>query len=124
MDKGECFLMGSPGGRTKHLWVVISDTKKHGGLGVIINFTTDKNRSGGECCFVKSDHPWLTEPQSWACFGDAMLMTVQGWSDIEKGINHGFIVKAAKMNTALVNKIVEAAKTSNAFQPVLIQYLD
>jgi hypothetical protein len=124
MDKGDCFLMGNPNGQTKHLWVVISDTKKHGGEGVIVNFTKNKDRAGGECFLSKGDHPWFTETHSWACFIDAMLMTVAGWNQIKIGIGAGFIVAAATMPAPCLQKIIAAAKSSALLPSVLKPYLD
>jgi len=124
MDKGDCFLMGVPGGRKKHLWVVISDPTKYGGCGVIVNFSKDRIRSGGECFLARGDHPWLTEPQSWVCFNDAMLMTVLGWQKIQDGINNGLIIATDKMPTAFVDKIIAAARVSRLFHKPLLKYLD
>jgi hypothetical protein len=124
MDKGDCFLMGAPSGRTKHLWVVISDTRKYSGCGVIVNFSTNESRSGGECSLLQGEHPWFTQGQSWVCFKDALLMTVQGWNDIQTGMSMGFIVLSDKMPVACVDKIITAAKTSKFFQVALLKYLD
>src|SRR5262245_42190068 len=122
MDKGDCFLMGSPGRNTKHLWIVISDTKKHGGEGVIVNLTTNKHRCNGECLVEKKDHPWLTEAESWACFGDALLMDAKGWAHIDAAILAGFIVVETKMADACVGRIVAAAKISKALPARLLPY--
>lgn len=86
MERGDCFLMGNPKGKKKHLWTLLSDVRKHSGAGVIVNFSTDQNRSGGECPIVKNEHRWFTEPTSWVCFGDAQLITVDGWVQIQTGI--------------------------------------
>jgi len=124
MDKGDWFLMGAPGGRKKHLWVVISDPKKYGGCGVIVNCSTDKIRAGGEFFLALGDHPWLTEPQSWVCFNDALLMTVRGWNEIQTGFDKGFILPTSKMSAVCLNKIITAARTSHFFHEPLLKYLD
>jgi hypothetical protein len=123
MDKG-CFLMGTPRGRKKHLCVVISDPTKYGGCGVIVNLSTDRARSGGECFLARGDHPWLTEPQSWVCFNDALLMSVSGWNEIQTGIDMGLIIPTDKMSTQCVDKIIAAAKASRLFHEPLLKYLD
>ena len=56
---GECFLMGWPGGHTKHLHIVINDPNKHGGVAIVVNATKNEVLSGGELMVTNSDHPWL-----------------------------------------------------------------
>jgi hypothetical protein len=124
MDKGDCFLMGALRGRTKHLWVIITDPAKFGGSAVIVNLSTDALRSGGECFLAAGEHPWLIQPQSWACFKDAMLMTASGWNDIQTGINMGFIIPTDRMPADSVEKLIAAARTSRFLSPVLLPYLD
>ncbi len=123
MEKGDCFLMGAPGGCPKHLWIVISDPPKYEGFGVIVNLSTNEARSGGEFFLVKGEHSWLTEPRSWVCFKDAVLMTPSGWNDIETGINMRWIVPVDRLDASCVERIIAAAKVSRFFQPVLAKYL-
>ena len=55
MEKGDAFLMGVVGGAKKHLFIVISDPRKHHGCGVIVNVSTDKARAGGACLLAKGN---------------------------------------------------------------------
>jgi hypothetical protein len=124
MNKGDAFLMGVPGGKKKHLFVVISDTKKHDGFGLIVNFSTDKIRSGGECPFVNGEHPFLTEPLSWVCFGDATLLSPDGWAKVQAGITRKTIVPQVPMSAPCLARIINAARISKAFPPVYLKFLD
>jgi hypothetical protein len=124
MDKGDAFLMGVPGGTKKHLFVIISDINKHNGFGVIVNFSTNKVRSGGECLFARGEHPFLTEPESWVCLGDATPVPPPGWAKIQNGIKNHLVIPQPRMSLACVARIVNAAKISRAFPPVLLKFLD
>lgn len=131
MDKGDAFLMGvlKTRNKKKHLWVVISDPKKHSGAAIIVNISTDKNRTREECPLVTGEHPRLDEPTSWLCYGDAVRMTPSGWLTIQEGIAKGFIVPERKCPTACLEKIVagakaSAAKTNGAFPKEFLKYLD
>ena len=53
MRKGDTFLMGNPGGRKKHLWIVIGDIPNSQGLGVAVNVSSDLSRTKGECPLVE-----------------------------------------------------------------------
>jgi hypothetical protein len=72
MQRGDTFLMGNPGGRRKHLWMVIGDVPHPTGIGVAVNTSTDPRRTKGECPLTIGDHPWITENCAIA-FGDAQL---------------------------------------------------
>jgi hypothetical protein len=124
MDRGDCFLMGNPKGKKKHLWTLLSDVRKHGGSGIIVNFSTNKIRSGGECPIAKNEHRWFTETTSWVCFGDAQLISPDAWVQIQTGITIGFIVPEQKISSICIQRIIEAAKTSKAFPPKYLPYLD
>jgi hypothetical protein len=88
MKLGDAFLMGSPGGSTKHLWILISNPAAHNGHGVIVNLTTNRERSGGECRLGVGDHQWLTS-ECWASFADAKLIAPDQWCNIQSGIRQG-----------------------------------
>ena len=107
MDKGDAFLMGVPGGTKKHLFVIISDLNKHNGFGVIVNFTTDKVRSGGECPFARGEHPFFTGLESWVCMGDATQVSPPGWAKIQNAIKNHLIVPQPKMSLACVARIAQ-----------------
>jgi len=123
MQKGDVFLMGNPRGRTKHPWIIISDLNKHGGSGVIVNLTTDKNRSGADCCLNVGDHPWIAE-ESWVCFGDAILLPPTAWQKISQGIASRIIVPQPALPAAHIQKIVAAARVSKSFPSVYLKFLD
>jgi hypothetical protein len=82
MQKGDVFLMGNPGGHTKHPWIIISDLVKHGGCGLIVNLTSDKIRSGAECSLNVGDHPWIKN-ECWISFGDALCLCAAEWQAIK-----------------------------------------
>jgi hypothetical protein len=124
MEIGEAFLMGSPRGNSKHLWIVISNKNKHGGKAVIINVTTDQARCCGVCMLAAGDHPWLVEAQSWVSYRDAMLMDTSGWGRIYEGMRSGMIVSERKTPEPCLKKIIVGAKQSHAFPPRLLEYLD
>lgn len=120
--------MGNVGGKTKHLWVVISDTKKHNGCGVIVNISKNKKRTREECPLAAGEHPELDEPTSWVCYCDATLQTPNGWAEIQKGIPK-FIKPAVKCPPACLAKIIAGAKVSagkpdGAFRTDYLPYLD
>lgn len=131
MDKGDSFVMGvlKTKVRKKHLWIVLSDIKKHNGFGVIVNISTDKDRTRQECPLACGEHPWLDEPISWVCYGDATLMTPSGWSTIETGIKNGFIIPQEICPQTCLDKIISeakisAAKPNGAFRRQLLPYLE
>lgn len=105
--------MGVPHGRKKHLWVLLSDPQKHGACGVIVNFSTDEERSGAECPLGVHEHPWFTEPTTWVCFGDATLLTPESWPHILKGIACRVIIPERKCSAELLAKVIQGAKTSS-----------
>ena len=123
MQKGDTFLMGSVGGSKKHLWVLISDLNKHSGAGIIVNLTTNKDRSGGDCSLCQGDHPWLTE-ECWVSFGDALCLAPEQWKKIEQGIAIKLIVPREQLAKSHLEKIVSAAKVSKAFPSIYLRFLD
>lgn len=112
-------LVFAPGG---HLWVVISESSKHGGQYVIVNLTTDLFRAGKECELFPSDHPWITQ-KSYVTFGDARLVSPTEDSKIATHISSGTIKNNQPMSTASLGKIIAAAKTSKALAANHLQYL-
>ncbi|MGA9778615.1 MAG: hypothetical protein WBS33_10125 [Verrucomicrobiia bacterium] len=123
MQKGDTFLMGSIGGKKKHLWILLSDLNKHRGTGVIVNLTTDKDRSGGDCSLCVGDHPWLTS-ECWVSYGDAMCLASDKWSKIQHGIAMGLIVLQDPLAKNHLEKIILAAKVSKAFPSLYLKFLD
>lgn len=123
MQKGDTFLMGSIGGKKKHLWILLSDLNKHHGSGVIVNLTTDRDRSGGECSLGIGDHPWLRS-QCWVSYGDAMRLAPDKWPKIQHGITMGLIIPQNPLAKNHLEKVILAAKVSKAFPSLYLKYLD
>jgi hypothetical protein len=129
MDKGDTFLMGVLKGRKKHLWVVISDPKKHNGIRLIVDLSTDPDRTGKECPILYGEHPWLTEPVSWLCYADAAPIPDNRWHLILAGIPSQFVIPERPMPTITLGKIIagakiSASKTNGAFRKDYLPYLD
>src|SRR5579863_714542 len=122
MQLGDTFLMGSPGGSTKHLWIVISNPAAHNGHGVVVNLTTDRERSGGECCLAVGDHQWLAG-DCWVSYGDARLIAPTQWRNIQDGVNQKLIILQPPVSASVVARIVATAKVSTAFPPAFLKYL-
>jgi hypothetical protein len=122
MKLGDAFLMGNPGGSTKHLWILISDPAKHNSHGIIVNLTTDKERSGGECRLSVGDHRWLT-CDCWVSYADARLIASDQWRNIQYGIRQRILIEQPPVAAAALAKIIAAAKKSTAFAPVFLKYL-
>lgn len=123
MQKGDTFLMGNVGGNKKHLWIVLSDLSKHHGTGIIVNLTTDKERSGGDCSLCAGDHQWLTE-ECWVSYGDAMCLSPDKWLKIQHGVTQRLIIPHDPLAKAHLEKIISAAKVSKAFSSVYMKFLD
>lgn len=123
MEKGDTFLMGSVGGNKKHLWILLSDLSRHHGVGVIVNLTTNQERSGGECPLVRGDHPWLTE-KCWVSFGDAMCLPPEQWRKIQQGVAHRLILPQEPLGKVHLEKIISAAKVSRALPSVCLKFLE
>jgi hypothetical protein len=125
MEIGDSFWMGNPKGKTKHLWVVISDKHKHGGNCVAVNFTKDEIRACGECLTFQNEHSSLTEPKSWVTFGDALEITsgtYRKFSMLAALSPPGF-APANKAPLPCVAKLIAGAKTSTAFPIIYLKYL-
>lgn len=121
MKKGEAFLMGSPGGTKKHLWIVIGDKVLPTGTGVAINLSTDTNRTKGECPLTVGDHPWITENCA-VSFGDALELSLQIENQIKMGIAVKFIVAQPVASPDLIARIQTIAATSSNFPKALLKY--
>jgi hypothetical protein len=117
MNKGDSFLMGvliknNAYPPKKHLWVVLSDISKHGGYGVIVNLSTDELRAEGDCPCEPHEHPWLNEPVTWVCYGDAKLIKPEGWQQMQAGIKNRVIIPQAACTKIFVDKLVTGAQLS------------
>lgn len=72
MKEGDAFL-GAPPGRTKHLWVVITEPDESGCV-VLVNVTTateSKQRLDRSCVLDVGDHPFIKH-QSLINYQDAL----------------------------------------------------
>jgi hypothetical protein len=116
---GDTFLLG----QASHLWVVISDPKKHAGEFVLVNITTDAFRAGKDCELNVGDHQWIRH-KSYVNFGDARKVTPQEEAKIQLLLSQGHIKQHFPMKTSIVQKIIAAGKTSKALATELRDLLD
>jgi hypothetical protein len=121
MKKGDTFLMGNPGGRTKHLWIVIGDIAHRSGTGVAVNTSTDLCRTKGECPLTIGDHPWITENCAIA-FGDALELNTRNKNHIQSGIGAGFIIIQKPASPELVSRIQAIAISTPSFPRTFLKY--
>jgi hypothetical protein len=121
MQKGETFLMGNPGGRKKHLWIVIGDTPHPPGSGVAVNVSTDLCRTKGECPLTIGDHPWITENCAIS-FGDALELNSGTELQIQAGIRAGFIIIERPASPQLVLRIQTIANSTRSFPRTFLKY--
>jgi len=126
MEMGDSFWMGNPKGNTKHLWVVISNKHKHGEICVAVNFTKDEARACGECLTFQKEHPSLKEPKSWVTFGDALEITPTTYRNFTMlaSLRPAGFVTAEKSPRICLEKLIAAAKSSDAFPIIYLKYLD
>lgn len=123
MDLGDSFLMGSVRGDTKHLWIVISDPKKHAGAALIVNLTTNSFRASSECPLSPGDHPWITAP-CWASFSDARLISTPAqWKALDDAIRSGHIILERATPTKTLSTILTAARKSRNLPSKYLPYL-
>jgi len=121
MQQGDTFLMGNPGGRTKHLWMILSDPLKHGGAFVIVNLTSP-DVAHSTCVLKFGEHPWL-KYDSDVNFGDSLEITAKAANNITVGINSNTIIPQVPLSISVVQRIVAAAQLSPAFSRRLKIYL-
>jgi hypothetical protein len=105
-----------------HLWVVISDSTKHAGLSIIVNFTSDIFRAGKDCELNVGDHQWIKK-KCYVSFGDARMITPKKESTIMKLIASGTIKTHFPVKSSVLQKIVAAAKISKAMPEEIKCYL-
>jgi hypothetical protein len=121
MHKGDTFLMGNPGGRKKHLWIVIGDVPHPTGRGVAVNTSTDLSRTKGEWPLTIGDHPWITENCAIA-FGDALELNSCNEDHIKAGIGAGFIIIQPPVTPELVLRIQTVAIGTLSFPRTFLKY--
>jgi hypothetical protein len=117
MKIGDTFVIGEGG----HLWIVISDPAKHSSRFVIANLTTDANRAGTDCELNRGDHQWIREV-CYINFGDAREVTPIEEARISECIEDGRICKHFPMKSAVLQRIICAAKKSKALPTGLRKY--
>jgi hypothetical protein len=124
MQLGDTFLMPCPWSQAKilHLWIVISDPAKHGGIFVIVNLTTDRARSGSDCKLNKGDHPWVTE-ECFVSFGDALEITPSQEAMINQLIPSKTVILHDPLDEEVLLRIITAAKQSKALTLKYKKYL-
>lgn len=109
MKLGDAFTMAVPPRYdTPHLFFVISDPSKNGGLYHIVNITTDYIRAGAECVLDTGEHEWIT-CKSYLAFRDAREIGLH--LNLDSLV--GTLVKMQKpLRADVLAKIVSAARTS------------
>ena len=122
MQLGDAFLMGNPRGRTKHLWVVISDPRKHCGDFIAVNFTTDQTRAERHCILAVGDHPWITET-SYCSYGDALEIKQCKVGAFQAMKTIGGLVPQPPLSAGVLRRVRQGALVSMAFPPNLLAYL-
>lgn len=101
-----------------HLWIIISDRTKHGDKFVVINLT-DSSRGKYSFTLTIGQHPYIYK-ESDVNFGDAFLTSVD---ELKAELSANSAIPHAKMDMAIVKKIIQLARTHCAFPPTLRKYL-
>ena len=122
MKLGDAFRWGQPPKiKVQHLFFVISDPTLHGGTFVVVNITKDHIRAGRDCILQVGDHPWITG-ESFVSFRDARLITPSEEISLSALIGTQVIIEQA-LDSAVLARIVQAAKVTRSLAPVFKQYL-
>lgn len=120
MRLGDAFTMAVPPRYdTPHLFFVISDPAKSGGIYHIVNITTDYIRAGKDCILNIEDHEWITEP-SYISYRDAREITPA--LDLDSLVGKLVIMKAP-LRTLVLEKIVSVAKTTKGYRNEFKRFL-
>jgi hypothetical protein len=104
---------------TPHLFFVISDPSKNGGVYHIVNITTDYIRAGKDCVLNSGDHDWITK-QSYVSFRDAREITLQ--LDLDSLIG-GLVAMKTPLRTEVLEKIVGVAKKTRGYRNEFKRFL-
>ena len=122
MNLGDTFLMSVPPRfDCDHLFFVISDPNEHNGTYIIVNVTGDESRADRECVLIKGDHPWITK-ECFVAFADALEITPERDAMINVLIGTRVTVQPC-LDTAVLAKIITAAKCSSAITRAFKKYL-
>ena len=108
MNLGDTFVMGTPGHRTKHFWIVISDPSDNGGEFVIVNLTSARSTKAN-CTLDVGDHPWIKK-FSVVNFGDALC--IRDDRNFQEAIRRRYVVPQVPMARSLVEHVREHARCS------------
>ena len=120
MNLGDAFLMRIPG-HQHHLWFVISDPTAHAAF-IIVNVTSDAERTGKECALLPGDHKWITK-ECYINFADALEITPEKAIFIQTLLGKGCIKMEAPLDGVVLRRIIAAAKKSKALQIAFKKYL-
>ena len=118
MKLGSTIVWCPPGTVKDHLWIVISDPSKHGGVCVVVNLTESLHGKFSHTLRV-GQHRWIYK-DSDVNYGDAFATTE---SHLEAQIKIGAAIPHDDMNPAVVADIVQRAKTHPAIARILRRYL-
>jgi len=120
MKLGDAFTMAVPPKYdTPHLFFVISDPSKNGGIYHIVNITTDYIRGGKDCILAVGDHDWIKEI-CYVAFRDAIEVTPEKNLDSLVG---KLIVMRTPLRPEILAKIVGVAKTTKGYRDEFKKYL-
>jgi hypothetical protein len=113
MKLGDAFTMAVPPRYdVPHLFFVISDPAKNGGIYHIVNLTTDYIRAGKECVLNVGDHEWITKT-SYVTFRDAREIDTKLGMAIDSLVGNMVQMQRA-LRADILQKIIEAAKVSRS----------
>jgi hypothetical protein len=121
MKLGDAFLMPVPDQDCDHLWFVISDPTKHGGVFIIVNITSDEHRASGECPLGPGDHKWIKK-KSFVSFGDAIEITPEKAKKIHTLVGKTITLQRS-LTPEVLSKIAKAGKSSKAIPLSFKKYL-
>jgi hypothetical protein len=113
MKLGDAFTMAVPPNYdTPHLFFVISDPSKNGGIFHIVNITTDYIRAGRECVLNVDDHEWITQT-SFVTFRDARQIDDELGRALDSLVGTKVRMEAP-LRTDVLQRIVQSARVSRA----------
>jgi hypothetical protein len=113
MKLGDAFTMAVPPRYdTPHLFFVISDPSKLGGVYHVVNITTDYIRAGKDCILNIGDHEWITE-LSYISFRDAREITLD--LDLDSLVGK-LVTMQTPLRSDVLARIVNVAKTTKGYR--------
>lgn len=115
MQKGDTFLMGNPGGDTKHLWIVLSGVSPTDPSFITSNVTSG-DVSASPCVLREHEHPWL-DYDSAVNLGDTRR--IQDDDHLQEAMNRGILIPQVPLDLSIVDRIIGFALTSPAIQELI-----